>query len=137
MAEEKGLAILRELTQELQRTELMLGQNAFNAINEHDKLLKLIYDVVHAIEEAEGMRDMINLEMTAAIEKSQMEGEKKEALLQLIEQDATLNKKMLDALMSILTEAEIGSEVIHRMEAAVAAAQDAADAIYRYTAGEE
>ncbi len=137
MAEEKGLEILQGLTQELQSAELMLGQHAFDAINEHDKLLKSIYDVIHAIQEAEGTRDMINLEMTASIEKSQIEEEQKEALLQLTEQDAMLNKKMLEALMNILTEAEIGSEVIHRMEESVAAAQDAVEAICSFAAGEE
>ena len=137
MAEEKGLEILQGLTQELQSAELMLGQHAFDAINEHDKLLKSIYDVIHAIQEAEGTRDMINLEMTASIEKSQIEKEQKEALLQLTEQDAMLNKKMLEALMNILTEAEIGSEVIHRMEESVAAAQDAVEAICSFAAGEE
>ena len=137
MAEEQGLEILQGLTQELQSAELMLGQHAFDAINEHDKLLKSIYDVIHAIHEAEGTRDMINLEMTASIEKSQIEEEQKEALLQLTEQDAMLNKKMLEALMNILTEAEIGSEVIHRMEESVAAAQDAVEAICSFAAGEE
>ena len=71
---EKGL-------RKLQQSQLAAEQSAFDAINGHDRLMQDIRNMMAELDEIFGSMDMVNMEITAAIEDAGLEKEQKDLSL--------------------------------------------------------
>lgn len=128
---EKNEKLNTGLMQLLQAQEL-IEQSAFDAINEHDKLLTLLRESMERIQEMLGGLDMMNFEMAAALEAMKETEDdlfRAEGLRSMNEQNAGTAEELARILQDVLTEAEQGSMVIHRMEEEIALARDAVTAV--------
>lgn len=112
----------------LSQAQLQAGQSAFEALNEHDKLMQLIRTLAMRVEEVFSCMDMANMEIAAALSKAAQDTEEKETherLMLMNEQNAKAAEQFAQMLQDVMTEAELGSETIHRMEEDIAFAQEA------------
>lgn len=117
-----------ESVNRLSQAQLQAGQSAFNALNEHDKLLQLIRTLAMNVEDVFSSMDMANMELAATLEKTTqdaVQGEEQQRLLRLSEESMRSAEQFAQVLQSVVTAAEVGSETIHRMEEDIASAQDA------------
>ena len=114
---EKGL-------RKLQQSQLAAEQSAFDAINGHDRLMQDIRNMMAELDEIFGSMDMVNMEITAAIEDAGLEKEQKDNFSRMNDKNAELAEQMLCRLHTLLKEAEVGSEAIHRMEEDIAQLQE-------------
>lgn len=112
----------------LSQAQLQAGQSAFDALNEHDKLLQLIRMLAINLEDVFSSMDMANMELAAALEKATRDAvgeEEGQRLLQMNEENLKNAEQFAQMLQNVMTAAEIGSEMIHRMEEDIACAQEA------------
>lgn len=117
-----------ESVQRLSEAQLQAGQSAFDALNEHDKLLQLIRTLALGVEEVFSSMDMANMELAATLEKATRDAvqeEEQQRLLLMNEENMRSAEQFAQMLQNVMTAAEIGSEVIHRMEGDIASAQEA------------
>ena len=112
------------LAQQLEQQGLDLGQTAFDALNEHDKLLKVIRDAISGMQETFSTIGMTNMEMTCVIEDMGVSADEKNMLHGLNDRNSVQMEYLLQNLSEILTAAEYGSETIHKMEECVANEQE-------------
>lgn len=118
----------QESVERLSQAQIQAGQSAFNALNEHDKLLQLIRTLAVDMEGVFSSMDMANMEIAAALEKASkdaVEEEEQQRLIQMNDENLRAAEQFAQTLQNVMTEAEIGSETIHRMEEDIAFAQDA------------
>ena len=115
---------LEEGLRRLQQSQLAAGQSAFDAINGHDRLMQTIRNMMAELEEIFGGMDMVNMEITAAIEDAGLEREQKDNFCRMNDKNAELAEQLLRSLQGLLAEAEAGSETIHRMEDDIAQIQE-------------
>ena len=118
---------MQEGLRQLQKAQLAVGQSAFHAINEHDKLMQLLQELLAEADEMFGSMDIINMEIAAMLGESGLADEQRESFSQMNDQNAVMTGKLLDRLQDVLVEAEVGSQTIHKMEEDIAVAQDAVD----------
>ena len=118
---------MQEGLRQLQKAQLAVGQSAFHAINEHDKLMQLLQELLAEADEMFGSMDIINMEIAAMLGESGLADEQRESFYQMNDQNAVMTGKLLDRLQDVLVEAEVGSQTIHKMEEDIAVAQDAVD----------
>lgn len=117
-----------ESVQRLSEAQLQAGQSAFDALNEHDKLLQLIRTLAVSVDEVFSSMDMANIELAATLEKATRDAvqeEEQQRLLMMNEECMKSAEQFAKMLQNVMTAAEIGSEVIHRMEGDIASAQEA------------
>ncbi len=117
-----------ESVERLSQAQLQAGQSAFDALNEHDKLLQLIRMLAVNVEGVFSSMDMANMELAATLEKATRDAVREEdgqRLLQMNEENLRTAEQFAQMLQSVMTAAEIGSERIHRMEEDIAFAQEA------------
>ena len=112
-----------EGVERLSQAQLKAGQSAFNALNEHDKLLTAIRTLAANVQEVFSSMDVTNMEIAAALERAG--DEENERLLQVSEQNMKSAEQFAQQLQSVMTAAEAGSGVIHQMEEDIALAQEA------------
>lgn len=118
----------QESAERLSQAQLQAGQSAFEALNEHDRLMRMLRTLAADVEEVFSCMDMANMEIAAALGGTACDGQEKETrerLLQLNEQNARAAEQFARMLQDVITEAELGSEAIHRMEEDIASAQEA------------
>ena len=120
---------MQEGLRRLQKAQLAVGQSAFHAINEHDKLMRLLQELLAEADEMFGSMDIINMEITSMLAESGITDEQRENFSQMNDQNAIMTGRLLDRLQGILVEAEVGSQTIHKMEEDIAMAQDAVDVL--------
>ncbi len=117
-----------ESVNRLSQAQLQAGQSAFDALNEHDKLLQLIRTLAMNVEDVFTSMDMANMELAATLEKTTRDAvqeEEQQRLLRLSEENMRSAEQFAQVLQSVVTAAEIGSETIHKMEEDIACAQEA------------
>lgn len=121
----------RKGVERLSQAQLQAGQSAFNALNEHDKLLTEIRSLAISVQEVFSSMDVTNMEIADALGKvDHEEGEEEnERLLQASEQNMRSAEQFAQQLQSVMTAAEVGSDMIHRMEEDIALAQEALEAL--------
>ncbi len=124
---------MQEGLRRLQKAQLAVGQSAFHAINEHDKLMRLLQELLAEADEMFGSMDIINMEITSMLAESGITDEQRENFSQMNDQNAIMTGRLLDRLQGILVEAEVGSQTIHKMEEDIAMAQDAVDLLRETT----
>ena len=124
---------MQEGLRRLQIAQLAVGQSAFHAINEHDKLMRLLQELLAEADEMFGSMDIINMEITSMLAESGITDEQRENFSQMNDQNAIMTGRLLDRLQGILVEAEVGSQTIHKMEEDIAMAQDAVDLLRETT----
>ena len=112
-----------ESVQRLSEAQLQAGQSAFDALNEHDKLLQLIRTLAVSVEEVFSSMDMANIELAATLEKATRDAvqeEEQQRLLMMNEECMKSAEQFAKMLQNVMTAAEI-----HRMEGDIASAQEA------------
>lgn len=121
----------RKGVERLSQAQLQAGQSAFNALNEHDKLLTEIRSLAISVQEVFSSMDVTNMEIADALGKADHEEgeEENERLLQASEQNMRSAEQFAQQLQSVMTAAEVGSDMIHRMEEDIALAQEALEAL--------
>ena len=124
---------MQEGLRRLQKAQLAVGQSAFHAINEHDKLMRLLQELLAEADEMFGSMDIINMEIISMLAESGITDEQRENFSQMNDQNAIMTGRLLDRLQGILVEAEVGSQTIHKMEEDLAMAQDAVDLLREVT----
>ncbi|MDE7325367.1 MAG: hypothetical protein K2N63_03665 [Lachnospiraceae bacterium] len=117
----------RESVERLSQAQLQAGQSAFNALNEHDKLLAQIRALAMSVEEVFSAMDMTNMEIADALGRVTPDAveEGNERLLRANEQNMKSAEQFAQQLQIVMTAAEVGSDMIHRMEEDIALAQEA------------
>ena len=110
-----------------------LRRSAFHAINEHDKLMRLLQELLAEADEMFGSMDIINMEIISMLAESGITDEQRENFSQMNDQNAIMTGRLLDRLQGILVEAEVGSQTINKMEEDIAMAQDAVDLLREVT----
>ncbi len=127
-----------ESVERLSQAQLQAGQSAFDALNEHDKLLQLIRMLAINVEGVFSSMDMANMELAATLEKATRDAVREEdgqRLLQMNEENLRTAEQFAQMLQSVMTAAEIGSERIHRMEEDIAFAQEALENLCEVAGG--
>lgn len=121
----------RKGVERLSQAQLQVGQSAFNALNEHDKLLTEIRSLAISVQEVFSSMDVTNMEIADVLGKADHEEgeEENERLLQASEQNRRSAEQFAQQLQSVMTAAEVGSDMIHRMEEDIALAQEALEAL--------
>lgn len=118
----------QESIERVMQAQLQAGQSAFEALNEHDKLMQMLRTLAVSVEEVFSCMDMANMEIAAALGRAAQDTKEKEAhehLLLMNEQNARAAEQFAQMLQDVMTEAELGSETIHRMEEDIASVQEA------------
>lgn len=117
-----------ESVERLSQAQLKASQSAFNALNAHDKLLQLIGTLAVDMEGVFSSMDMANMELAATLGKATQDAvqeEQQQRLLQMNEENLRSAEQFAQMLQNVMTAAESGSEMIHRMEGDIAFAQEA------------
>jgi|GEM_PF-5250646 len=129
----------RKGVERLSQAQLQVGQSAFNALNEHDKLLTEIRSLAISVQEVFSSMDVTNMEIADVLGKADHEEgeEENERLLQASEQNRRSAEQFAQQLQSVMTAAEVGSEMIHRMEEDIALAQEALEALREAVGSDE
>ncbi len=129
----------RKGVERLSQAQLQAGQSAFNALNEHDKLLTEIRSLAMSVQEVFSSMDITNMEIADALGKVDHEAgeEENERLLQASEQNMRSAEQFAQQLQSVMTAAEVGSDMIHRMEEDIALAQEVLEELREAVGGSE
>lgn len=129
----------RKGVERLSQAQLQAGQSAFNALNEHDKLLTEIRSLAMSVQEVFSSMDITNMEIADALGKVDHEvgEEENERLLQASEQNMRSAEQFAQQLQSVMTAAEVGSDMIHRMEEDIALAQEVLEELREAVGGSE
>ena len=117
----------RKSVERLSQAQIQAGQSAFNALNEHDKLLAEIRALAVSVDEVFATMDMTNMEIADALGKSGQDAleDGNERLMRANEQTMKSAEQFAQQLQNVMTAAEVGSDMIHRMEEDIALAQEA------------
>ena len=117
----------RKSVERLSQAQLQAGQSAVNALKEHDKLLAEIRALAVSVDEVFATMDMTNMEIADALGKSGQDAleDGNERLMRANEQNMKSAEQFAQQLQNVMTAAEVGSDMIHRMEEDIALAQEA------------
>lgn len=123
---------LNDKLDQLLKAHELIEQSAFDTINENDKLLTLLRETMGRVQEMLDGLDMMNSEIAAQLETLQAADNLTPVrrLYEISENSSKATEELARLLQAVMSEAEQGSKVIHRMEEEIALAQDAVTAVY-------
>lgn len=123
---------LNDKLDQLLKAHELIEQSAFDTINENDKLLTILRETMGRVQEMLDGLDMMNSEIAAQLETLQAADNLTPVrrLYEISENSSKATEELARLLQAVMSEAEQGSKVIHRMEEEIALAQDAVTAVY-------